>query len=146
MSELNEIPDTPEIESEGTNSLVKVLSILSFVGNGFWLLASLIVLVMVFANVGDFVELLPTNDSGDAFIGILAFSLLVVMALCIISFIGASKMYKGEKSGFRYYLIGEGLWATLIFLGNNGVFAYILLGIISVGFIIGFYTQLKSLN
>lgn len=76
--------------------------------------------------------------------GVLIFTFLVMLALCIVPIFGCIKMSKGLKSGFYMYVAANGLWVLLNIIAATP--QNIFVGLVSLGFIIGFGSQLKHLK
>lgn len=138
MDEILESNDQKKVEIPQT---VKTLAILAYIGNGLWGLIFLIVFFWVMAASSEFSHLLGI---GELPIGAIAVAILFVIVLCTLSIVGAYKMHVGKKWGFWLYLAGNGIWALVNLSAatpeNIGVAA------ISIGFIAGFASNLKSLS
>lgn len=144
MEELDEVLETQGQTGE-IPSTVKTLAILAYIGNILWALLFLLVFVMIDLIIEELVNKLPVAEmTTDQFVTYLMIGCGVLILCCIVSFIGALKMSKGKKIGFVLYAVANGIWAVLLFMG--GTPQGIVCGAISVGFIIGFGTQLKHLR
>ena len=146
MSEFDEILESERIEKKQVPELVKVLSIISYVGNGFWALAFFIIMILVFSNNSVIDEMTQGRLDIGGMGGIIAGAFLFVIGMCAICIVGAYKMHQGKKNGFIYYAIGNSIWALLLFAGNGGQITNIIIGLISVGFVLGFASKLKELR
>jgi len=69
---------------------------------------------------------------------------LLLLSLCVFSCVGAFEMSKGKKSGFRIYLIANGLWIGFCFW--SGTAEYIAFATGSIIFILAFATQIRHLE
>lgn len=120
---------------------VKTLSIFAYIGNGFWGLVILIVILWALAASASFERIMNLQVLEP---GALLAGGLIAVVLCALPIFGAAMMTKGKKSGFWLYAVSNGLWVLLNFA--SGVPQNIFVGAISLGFIIGFATQLKNLR
>ena len=78
----------------------------------------------------------------------LVIAFLFLVALNGLAILGVTKMMKGKKGGFILYAIMNGIWALLILLGaQNGEnpAGSIIVGLVSVGFIVAFGMQMKNM-
>ena len=55
-------------------------------------------------------------------------------------------MHKGKKIGFVLFAIGSGLLGLLFLLGAAQQMSNLILGLITLGLVVGFATQLKHLR
>jgi len=139
--------DILEIIPEGqkeTPILVKVLAILSLVGNGIVLLIYLI--GFGFILLGNGFSRAGSQPAGMSEYGMFGLGLLVMAAFCVPCVIGVIKMFKGKKNGFLPYVIANSIWVLFVFFGFRGELIFILLGGGSIAFIVLFATQRKNLN
>ena len=131
---------------------VKTLGILSIVGNSIWMLLIAISLIYVWL----FSSTMGGIGGGvfARFAGAIAGIILLMLILQIIALMGAVKLMNGKKTAFLLYAIPTGLWGLLlVFSGlnamnavNNGNAMFTLFsGLVSIGFIIGFGTNLKKM-
>lgn len=82
----------------------------------------------------------------DGFMTILIVVFLLFIGFSVISIIGAAKMHKGKKIGFVLFAIGSGLLGLLFLLGAAQQMSNLILGLITLGLVVGFATQLKQLR
>lgn len=131
------VEETPQVVPQ----VVKTLAILAYIGNAFWGIAIVGVLMWAMSGAASFEKLMRMQviDTGALLVGG-----LVAVIICIVPIIGAVFMAKGRKLGFWLYVSANGLWVLLNFA--SGVPQNIVVGAISLGFIIGFATQLKNLR
>lgn len=141
--EIIDIPASSGKKQEG-NDLIKTLGIISIVGSSLWILLLLIGGLYLMAVGGAFLSAFPIADPMGAiiFIGII---LLFMIFLNVAGIIGATNMMKGKKSGYVWYMIGTVIWAVLL-LFNYSEVINLISALASIGFIVGFSTQLKTLN
>jgi hypothetical protein len=137
---MDDILESVDNKSKEVPQVVKTLSILAYVGNGFWGLMILILMLMVMSNASFFEDLVGVSLPLGALYG----AMFVIIVLCALSIVGANYMSKGRKSGFWIYAIANGIWALLLL--PSGEPSNIGIAAISIGFIIGFGAQLKNLN
>ncbi|MBI3134295.1 MAG: hypothetical protein HYZ14_06415 [Bacteroidetes bacterium] len=120
---------------------VKTLAILAYIGNGLWAVVFLGVFFWMMAASSEFERLLGV---GSLPIGVVGIAIFLVVAMCTLGIIGAFQMAAGKKLGFWLYLVGNGIW-VLMNLGS-GQGENIGMAVISIGFIVGFGANLKSLK
>lgn len=123
---------------------VKVLAILTYVGNGLILLA-LLFFAAFFSSVG---ARFGAFRAIGGEMGIIVAVFLFVALLCVGAIVGAIKMHKGQKSGFTIYAISNGIYIALALIGlvNNPQPNNFVGPLITIGFFIGFYNNLKYLK
>ena len=148
MSDFSEILEMEEPKNQKTPEMVRVLAILSYIGNGFWILAFLAIVMVISSDASIFDELLGNRVDRNAVATIFTVALGIAFILGVLCIYGAYKMYRGFKSGFIFYAIGNSLWALLLLIGtiNGGQNSNYLVLLISIGFIVGFGSQLKNLR
>jgi hypothetical protein len=129
---------------------VKTLAILSIVGNSLWLLIFLLAMMYFLVIASSFGGMMG-SFMGD-FMGLFVAVMLGLSTLHILGLVAAVKMMKGSKGAFIMYAIVTGLWALLCLLlisnggGNTGgVMLYVISALSSIGFIIGFGTQMQNM-
>lgn len=143
---MDESLENIEIKPVVVPQAVKTLAIFAYIGNAFWAIAIVAVLMWALVDAESFGRAIGQGSSERIYIdpmGILI-GMIVGLVICILPIIGAAMMTKGKKSGFWLYLIPSILWIILNFA--SGETPNIWLAIISVGFLIGFATQVKQLN
>jgi hypothetical protein len=139
---MEEILEDKEVQKTEVPQAVKTLSIFAYIGNGFWGLIILILTILTLTSF-DMIERLIGVGLGEQK-GVLIFTFLVMLALCIVPIFGCIKMSKGLKSGFYMYVAANGLWVLLNIIAATP--QNIFVGLVSLGFIIGFGSQLKHLK
>ncbi|MFT5824019.1 MAG: hypothetical protein ACI8ZM_005285 [Crocinitomix sp.] len=146
MTDFDEVLETEEeIKRTGVPDAVKVLAILSYIGHGF-LIIIMIVVMIFFANASNtgFGQLMGPRL--DEMLGVLMIVLLVFIAFSVMSIIGAAKMHKGKKIGFVLYAIGSGILGVVFLISGAQQISNLVLGLLVIGLIVGFGTQLKYLK
>jgi hypothetical protein len=125
---------------------LKTLAILSYIGNAFWGIAIFAVLMWALVAPERFEEFI-TQGSNERLdldpLGIIV-GIVVGLVVCAMPIVGAAMMTKGKKSGYWIYLIPSLLWVILNL--SSGQTQNIIISLITVGFIVGFATQLKHLR
>jgi magnesium-transporting ATPase (P-type) len=123
--------------------IVKTLAIFSYIGNAIWALLFVIVVLAIESMMSQFINRLDAPGmSTDQLMTFMVIVCLVILLMCIVSIIGTVRMTRGKKSGFYMYAIANGIWVILLLMG--GTPQGIVVGLISLGFIIGFGMQLKK--
>jgi hypothetical protein len=146
---MDEIIDLGESQNKEVPQAVKTLAILSIVGSSLWILI-LLIIMFYFMSAGSALGALGGSMFADAMAAILI-GFLFFIGLNVGSLIGAIKMMKGKKSMFILYAIMNGIWALLflITIGNQNdtlsLMLTLLTALSSIGFIIGFGTQMKNM-
>lgn len=128
---------TPTSAESKMPETVGVFAILSIVGSGLW--ALLLIISLIYINA--VLSLLPGIPSGAIYI-----ILLLLIGLNGVGIFGAVKMKQGFKSGFIFYAIVTGIWALLMLLGAANGMLNLISGILSIGFIAFFATNLKYMK
>lgn len=124
-------------------SVVKTLAIFTYIGNGLLILLFLFVMAMIETFIGEFVNKVEGADIGtDTFITYFMVACGFIILLCIGSIIGAFQMTKGRKLGFYIYAALNAVWIVLLIYGGEP--QGLAMAAISIGFLIGFGTQLKN--
>lgn len=143
--------DIIDQSSEGGNQevpqAVKTLGILSIIGSSLWGLLVLILMFWFLSASSSMGRMLPIADPGGM-MAALIIAFLILVAINALAILGVTKMMKGKKGGFILYAIMNGLWALLILMGaSNGEnpAMSIIIGLVSVGFIIAFGMQMKNM-
>ena len=146
MSDFDEILETEEDQITGViPELVKVLAILSYIGHGF-----LIIIMLI--GMAFFASASSSNLGGimgaqmNGMIGVIIVIFILFIGLSIMSIIGAVKMQKGKKIGFVLFAIGSGLLGVVFLLSGAEQFINLVLGLIMIGLVVAFGTQLKYLK
>ena len=146
---MDEIIDLGESQNKEVPQGVKTLAILSIIGSSLWTLILLVFMLYIF-SVGSAFGGMAGGMFADAMAGIVI-AFLFLIGLNVGSLIGAIKMMKGKKSMFILYAITNGIWALLflITIGNQNdslsLMFSLLTALSSIGFIIGFGTQMKNM-
>ena len=123
-----------------TPVVVKVLAISSIVANSLVGLA-LICMFFLFPYLKE-----DMSRMGEEYMALIYYSLCSFMLILqILGFIGVLKMLNGKRSGFTLYAIGTGIWVLLLFAGYQQ-WINILFAMVSIGFIVSFGLQLKSMR
>lgn len=125
---------------------VKTLAILSYIGNAFWFLIIVAVLMWALVSPDSFARFITQGTEDRLYIdpmGILV-GMIVGITICTLPIFGAAMMYKGKKSGFWLFLIPNILWVILNFSSRET--ANMMIALITIGFIVGFAVQLKNLR
>lgn len=148
MEDFNEVLETQEASTKPVPEIVKVLAILSYIGNGFWILAFGWMYFYMSSNLALFEELVQGRIDTEVLTTVILTAFLVSLGLGILSIVGAAKMAKGKKNGFIFYAIGNGLWVALLLFGSldNGQATNYILILVSVAFLVLFGSHLKNLN
>ncbi|HBS87383.1 MAG: hypothetical protein A2W91_13910 [Bacteroidetes bacterium GWF2_38_335] len=126
--------------------MVNTLAVFSYIGSGILALLFLWFLV-AFESVLDTIDLeeaFSKFGEGEAALNIIRITIVILLVLNIGTIIGPAMMQKGKKVGFYIYAACNGIWVILMVLG--GTPAGIVLGLISLLFIIGYATKLKHLG
>ena len=145
MSE--EIIDQSAGQNQEVPQSVKTLSILSIIGSSLWGLIVLIVMFWMINAASSLSSMLPIADPSGAVV-VLVIVFLIMIGLNVGTLIGAVKMMKGKKKAFTLYAICNGIWALLILLGamnNPNPTGSIVVGLVSIGFIVAFGMQMKKM-
>tara|TARA_B110000046_G_C12944895_1_gene377506 strand:+ start:157 stop:594 length:438 start_codon:yes stop_codon:yes gene_type:complete len=145
MEDYNEILETEETQPTGVPDAVKVLAIISYIGHGFLIIIFLISMAFFATASGSNVARIMGSQV-DGFMTILIVVFLLFISFSVISIIGAAKMHKGKKIGFVLFAIGSGLLGLLFLLGAAQQMSNLILGLITLGLVVGFATQLKQLR
>jgi heme/copper-type cytochrome/quinol oxidase subunit 3 len=145
MEDYNEVLETEETQPTGVPDTVKVLAIISYIGHGFLIIIFLIAMAFFATTSGSNIARLMGSQV-DGFLTILIVVFLLFIGFSVISIIGAAKMHKGKKIGFVLYAIGSGLLGLLFLLGAAQQPSNLILGLITIGLVVGFATQLKHLR
>lgn len=145
MEDYNEVLETEETHPTGVPDAVKVLAIISYIGHGF-LITSLLISMAFFAIASGSNVARIMGSQVDGFMTILIVVFLLFIGFSVISIIGAAKMHKGKKIGFVLFAIGSGLLGLLFLLGAAQQMSNLILGLITLGLVVGFATQLKHLR
>ncbi|NOQ73339.1 MAG: hypothetical protein GQ574_15140 [Crocinitomix sp.] len=147
MSDFDEVLETPEdAQPTSVPDAVKVLAVLSYIGHGFLLIIMLIAFVFFATASSSTVGQLMGGRMEGGMLSVILVVFLLFIGFSIMSIIGAAKMHKGKKSGFILFAIGSGLLGLLILLGAAEQVSNLILGLIIIGFVIAFGTQLKHLR
>jgi hypothetical protein len=133
-------------DSNGPKSVpqvVKTLAVFAYIGNAIWALLFLILVLALESMSGMLVNRMEAPGlSTDQLMTYILIVCVVFVVVCLVSIIGAAKMTKGKKSGFYMYAGSNGLWTILLLLG--GTPQGVVVGLISLGFIVAFGMQLKK--
>ncbi|MBK9192260.1 MAG: hypothetical protein IPM77_12545 [Crocinitomicaceae bacterium] len=139
---MEEVLEDKEVQKTAVPQVVKTLSIFAYIGNGFWGLVIFILMILAMTSI-DTIERIVGGSLGEQK-GVLIVTFLIMLAICILPIFGCIKMAKGFKSGFYMYAAANGIWVLLnIFAATP---QNIFVGLVSLGFIIGFGSQLKHLK
>ena len=145
MDEILEEQNAPQ----ETPQIVKFLAIFSYIGNGLWGLFLLLMIATLSSYESMFSGLLP-GGAGSSEMASFMMMIKVILGLfivtCIVSIIGTVKMGQGKRSGFFMYAIANGIWGLLFAYSGvtGGGMEALVIGLASIGFIVGFGSQLKS--
>jgi uncharacterized protein YacL len=143
---MNESLENIDVKPTEVPQALKTLAIFAYIGNAFWAIAIVIVLMWALIAAESFGRFISQGSTDRLYIdpmGIVI-GIIVGLVICILPIIGAAMMTKGKKSGFWLYLIPSILWIILNF--SSGQTPNMWMSLITVGFIIGFASQLKHLN
>lgn len=139
---MNEIASVPKKSDKQVPQIVKILSILSILGSALIIIASLVILIYFYSRL--IIEL--SSITGQI---VILWNVLIV-AVNMLSIIGAYKMMYGKKNGFKIYAISNGFWISLLFvaivslsLEGQPNYNILILIVISIIFFILFRTQNK---
>jgi hypothetical protein len=122
------------------------LLVLSYIGNGLWILFLLVAFSMLDKLI-DAMEAIFVDVPMDVARRALALTLGAFIATCVGSIIGLILMSKRKRVGFWVYAVSNGIFALMVFANlGNGQLQPIIIGLASVGFIIGFSKHLKWMN
>src|SRR5688572_26992171 len=96
------VQETPHVVPQ----VVKTLAILAYIGNAFWGIAIVGVLMWAMSGAESFERLMQLEviDTGALMVGG-----LVAVVICIVPIVGAIFMAKGKKSGFWIYTSANAL-------------------------------------
>lgn len=119
------------------------LMVLSIIGNGLWILLFVVAFGMLDEVLVELQKSYLFDDVSEAR-RILAIVFSIIILLCVGCIVGHVLMYQRKRAGFWIYAVCNGLFALLVLsnLGNGNI-QPIFVGLISVGFIIGFSRHLK---
>ncbi len=143
---MDESLENIEIKPVVVPQAVKTLAIFAYIGNAFWAIAIVAVLMWALVDAESFGRAITQNSSERIYIepmGILV-GMIVGIVICVLPIVGAAMMSKGKKSGFWLYLIPSILWIILNFASAE--IPNMWLAIFTLGFVIGFATQVKHLS
>jgi len=117
--------------------------VLSAIGNGLWILLFALAYGMMDKVLTVIQESFVIDDVSEAR-KILAGVFAAVILLCMGCIVGLVFMYQRKRAGFWIYTICNGAFALMV-LSNlgNGNMNPIFVGLVSIGFIIGFSRHLK---
>jgi uncharacterized membrane protein len=143
---MDESLENIEIQPTKAPQAVKTLAIFAYIGNAFWAIIILVVLIWALVAAETFERFITQSSTERLYIEpvSLMVGMLVGLVICIVPIIGAALMSIGKKTGFWLYLIPSLLWIILNFA--SGQTANIVVALITVGFTIGFASQLKHLK
>ncbi|MBL7900231.1 MAG: hypothetical protein JNJ99_16970 [Crocinitomicaceae bacterium] len=139
---MEEVLEDKEVQKTVVPQAVKTLSIFAYIGNGFWGLVIFILMILTMTSI-DTIERIVGGSLGEQK-GVLIVTFLIMLATCVLPIIGCIKMSKGYKTGFYMYVAANGIWTLLNIIAATP--QNIFVGLISLGFIIGFGSQLKHLK
>lgn len=123
--------------------MVKTLAIFTYIGNGLLILLFAFVMAMMEQFIDEFINRIEGAEmSTDEFITYMMAACGFIIILCIGSIIGAFQMTKGKKWGFYVFAALNAIWILLLLMG--GTPQGIVMALISIGFLIGFGSQLKN--
>ncbi|MBK6953330.1 MAG: hypothetical protein IPO32_17120 [Crocinitomicaceae bacterium] len=143
---MDESLENIEIQPTKVPQAVKTLAIFAYIGNAFWAIMLVVVLVWALVAIESFGRFITQSSTERLYfepVGLIV-GMLVGLVICIVPIIGAAMMSKGKKTGFWLYLIPSLVWIILNFA--SGQTANIIVALITVGFTVGFATQLKHLK
>lgn len=143
---MNESLENLEVKPTEVPQAVKTLAIFAYIGNAFWGIVIAVIMMWALTAAESFSRFMEQGTGERLYIdpmGILV-GMIVGLIICILPIFGAAMMSKGKKSGFWLYLIPSLLWVILNI--SSGDTPNIVIGLITVGFIVGFATQLKALK
>ncbi|MEX1002737.1 MAG: hypothetical protein WDZ35_11535 [Crocinitomicaceae bacterium] len=144
MDELDEVLEEAK-EEKKIPAIVKTLAIISYVGNSFYALLMLAIIFLLESFKSEFVNQIEDADvSTDDFMLYMVVGCIILIIASIACIIGAYKMTKGKKWGFFVYTLFNALWVVALIMG--GTPQGIVMGIVSIGFILGFASQLRHYN
>ncbi|WP_066757938.1 hypothetical protein [Crocinitomix algicola] len=148
MSDFTEVLESNEPSQQNVPEVVKVLAIFSYIGNGFWILAFLVIYMMMRMNSNELAALMNINMASDYFVNIFLIVFILASILGGLCIYGAALMSKGLKKGFTFYAIGNGIWVLILLIGSleNGPLSNYIILLISAVFILVFGMQLKHLR
>lgn len=145
--EENEILDgSPDGNAGKPSQLLKVFSILSYVGNGLIGLIFLIAMLYFFMFIEAFNSMVSVADPSGVYLVLIAVFMVffVLVFLCIL---GTYKMHvKQENSGLVLYLIGNGIWILITALGIAKNPSNLLFTLPSIAFCIVFITEMRKIK
>jgi hypothetical protein len=124
-----------------TSGAFGVMSVLSYIGNGLWALLFMIFLIGCIINGKDMVNGGSFEALFGGMLGVFALMSALIVILCWLCISGVSKMKKGIRKGFIFYLIGNGLWSVLLIYGGRDGTVYMLGGALVSIIFIGFYAM-----
>ncbi|NOQ73334.1 MAG: hypothetical protein GQ574_15115 [Crocinitomix sp.] len=124
-----------------------VMSVLSYIGNGIWALLFMILLIACITN-GTSMQNSGTFDGlFGGMIGVFAAMSALVIIMCWLCISGVAKMKKGNRRGFMFYLIGNGLWIMLlIYAGREGNVTFLSGAVISIVFVTFYAMNLPKMK
>jgi hypothetical protein len=125
---------------------VRTLAIFTYIGNALCALIILIVLMWALSSPVSFSSYITQGSTERLYfdpMGVVI-GVLVTIVVCALPIAGAAMMAKGKKTGFWIYLIPNLIWIIINF--TSGESTNIFFGFITIGFAIGFATQLKHLK
>ena len=141
---MNQSAKTPQPFKK--NATFTTMTTLSFIGNAVW---AILFGIIFSGSLNNSSEMLNSLSVDGLFGGLLfLFAILsgIVLFSCIISIIGLVKMRKGKKKGFKYYLVGNGIWILIMIYTAFGDSFYAIFGaIISLLFLAFFYFKSRQM-
>lgn len=138
---MEESLESPDEKPAGVPQVVKILAILTYVGNGLW---ALIFLGVFFWFMADSDAVAAELKLKDLPMGPVAIFILILELMFLFCILGAYSMASGRRAGFWIYLVGNAIWILLNIL--PGQVENFIVALISMGFTIGFIVQLKKLD
>jgi hypothetical protein len=123
--------DHPEINKK-PNTMLHVMCILGYIANGFWVMLSMVILIMGSSILP---YILPDADANsEELIRVLHIGFTVILIACAASIVGLILAHQKKKSGVIIYGIANGLWALVNLISLQP--ANLIFAVISIAFII----------
>lgn len=143
MMNQDELVDLPE-ETKGLPQSFKVISILSYIGNGILGISFLVLFLFGVSGTGMFSKMNTEYVSSPFIVG-MTIAFLVGVTATVLSILGIIKMSKNNYSGWLMYILPNGVWIAFMIIGvvNTPTTNGVILLLVSLAFYI-YYFSLRN--